>query len=1304
MSSIIEFQKASANKLKLFYEAPLKIINNLTNVTPETIKTAAGNSVKELQKHDEINTAKVDASQFPHQAAIGANLANFSYSLKKTQRSKLDIKPLEDNPSAEPLNWNTGEIYANAQNLARELMEMPPNYCTPTYFAERAAKEFEGIENIKLQVFDKDWAQSMKMNTFLSVAQGSTEPCKFLQIEYNGSANKEDKPLALVGITMDTGGISIKGGAGMDLMRGDCGGACTLLATTQAIAKLKLPINVVFVAPLTENMPSGTATKPGDIITSMSGLTVNVLNTDAEGRLVLADALYYVSTKFDPHTVIDCATLTGAMMIALGEAYSGIFSTTDDLWKLLEDAGLAENDKFWRMPFDDFYLKQINNTAADLANTGGRPAGACTAAIFLKQFVDGINFNAEEGEKPRRQYAHIDIAGSMECTKPETQINPYNSTPSKPSTKPRHSTPLKTPLTRFTGSAQTNSPSPLSSSSATPRKKRFVRKQPLKDRILQWPSNFIFKLWVDWDLAHLIDSPKVAKSIGFLLHLLSFLAPILAFTLFVITAINTYTLFTKFRSYRMFMRRDPISSPNARKIQLDLDLDQSREGTPEFERKAGLSDYIVMTTGFLWKYFILLIWRPFLMLIGVSLSKSENSGRMLREGQAEVYQIDMWDINDGSLALFEVYSPAHALCWIFLNASNWMYLIILMIALWCQIHVMVEKYTMLLKDKLIVQGEVMHEYNETFVHPRVFKATKDFVTIKTTTMPELTKDAIEAINSENPAGLLAGQNPVVQVLQVKKATASSDKAPDRYRMVLSDGKYYMQAMLGTQLNSYPEQELLIKNSVIKLLNYAVNVVQNRLLVIALQIDIVETGPLEKIGSPQNFDQTKSQQPQQQTEQQPQQQDIKPDVKPDIKPNFSKGPSSQAPVYPIEGLSPYQNKWTIKARVTQKSDIKFWSNQRGEGKLFSVNLMDETGEIRATGFNESVDEFYNMLEEGKVFFITKARVQIAKKQFSNLQNEYEIAFDKTTHIEPCYDTSDVPDVKYSFTELQNLENLEPNAITDVLGVVTTAEEPSQIISKSTQKPYTKRELNIVDRSQQSVRLTLWGKLAENFDQVNEPVIAFKGVKVSDFGGRSLSMVGASTLFVNPDIPEAHSLRGWYDQQGKNEQFSTFNNSSSTVKPEPGTVKPNEIKTLEQVKQSQLGLNDSGKPDYWTGKATVTYIKKENITYPSCPNDMKKLTQDMNDKWRCEKCESSFDAPEYRYIITCNATDHTGQIWLSGFNDFGLELFKMSANDLQAMVNNGDDASFEAAVKNALGSSFNFNCRAKQDTFNDNVRVM
>ncbi|TIA87996.1 hypothetical protein E3P99_02842 [Wallemia hederae] len=569
-------------------------------------------------------------------------------------------------------------------------------------------------------------------------------------------------------------------------------------------------------------------------------------------------------------------------------------------------------------------------------------------------------------------------------------------------------------------------------------------------------------------------------------------------------------------------------------------------------------------------------------------------------------------------------------------------------------------------------------------------------------MINLTQDAIAAINSENPASLPAGSNPVVQVLQVKKATASQPNAPDRYRMVLSDGTYYMQAMLGTQLNHLPEQEVLIKNSIIRMTNYAVNVVQNRLLVIALQVDVLETSH-DKIGSPQNYDGGKVGQPAAQPQQQQApQQEAKPTIQPPTK--TSSGPSSQAPVYPIEGLSPYQNKWTIKARVTQKSEIRYWSNQRGEGKLFSVNLMDETGEIRATGFNETVDEFYSMLEEGKVFFITKARVQIAKKQFSNLQNEYEITFDKSTQIEPCFDASDVPDVKYNFTELQNLGNLENNAITDVLGVVTKVDDASHIISKSTQKPYTKRDLSIVDRSHQSVRLTLWGKLAENFDQTNEPVIAFKGVKVGEFGGRSLSMVGASTLFVNPDIPEAHSLRGWYDQQGKNESFNTFNNSNTTVKSENGgAVNPNEIKTLDQVKQSQLGLNDTGKPDYWSGKATVTYIKKENLTYPSCPNDMKKVTQDMSDKWRCEKCESTYDEPQYRYIITCNATDHTGQLWLSGFNDFGEALFKMPANELQNLANSGDEAAFEAAVKNALGTSYNFNCRAKQDTFNDNVRV-
>lgn len=221
-SSIIKFNQSNAGNLKLLYNSPLEIINSITSTTPSSIKKASANSIKELQKQDDIQSTQIDATSYPHHAAIGANLANFSYSLKTNQsKQAISINPLQQQSSTydNSLNWHTGEVYAYAQNLARELMEMPPNYCTPTYFTQRAKKEFNGLDNVDLQVFDKDWAESMNMNTFLSVAQGSDEPCKFLQIKYNGAPNSDDRPLALVGkgITMDTGGLSLKPGASSEL-------------------------------------------------------------------------------------------------------------------------------------------------------------------------------------------------------------------------------------------------------------------------------------------------------------------------------------------------------------------------------------------------------------------------------------------------------------------------------------------------------------------------------------------------------------------------------------------------------------------------------------------------------------------------------------------------------------------------------------------------------------------------------------------------------------------------------------------------------------------------------------------------------------------------------------------------------------------------------------------------------------------------------------------------------------------------------------------------------------------------------
>ncbi|MBW0473128.1 hypothetical protein O181_012843 [Austropuccinia psidii MF-1] len=414
-------------------------VSEKTELTRKVVATGA----KALKEHiSNTREVLVDHLWSPHAAAVGATLGTFHYNVKTKQeavqkRNSIVYKPLLDSSDSSAvekgdrgkpigLDWSTGLIFGQAQNLARELMETGANLMTPTKFCERIKKEFQGLANVEIHVREKSWAENSKMNSFLSVARGTEEPCKFLEIHYKGtkSASGFKPSIAFVGkgITFDSGGISLKPGAGMKLMRADMGGAATVTSAAWAIAKLGIEIDLLVCTPLTENMPSGHATKPGDIIYAMNGKSIEVDNTDAEGRLVLADALYYASSVYKPQSIIDCATLTGAMVISLGEPFSGLFSTSDELWKKLDAAGRAEHDRFWRMPFDDFYMKQIDTSNADLCNTGGRIAGSCTAAIFLREFVDGLACNAPEGSHQTEDeiaYAHIDIAGAMECTIPD---------------------------------------------------------------------------------------------------------------------------------------------------------------------------------------------------------------------------------------------------------------------------------------------------------------------------------------------------------------------------------------------------------------------------------------------------------------------------------------------------------------------------------------------------------------------------------------------------------------------------------------------------------------------------------------------------------------------------------------------------------------------------------------------------------------------------------------------------------------------------------------------------------------------
>lgn len=292
-----------------------------------------------------------------------------------------------------------GQAIGNGVTLAREWANRPANHCTPTLLADQA-KKLAKSHGLDIEVFDRKGIEKIGMGSFLSVAQGSEEQPRFIVLRYNGAARTK-APIVLVGkgVTFDTGGISIKPAAGMDEMKFDMGGAASVLGTLQAVAELRPKLNLVALIPACENMPDGRSLKPGDVVTSLSGQTIEVLNTDAEGRLLLCDALTYAE-RFKPAVVVDVATLTGACVVALGHHRSGLFTTDDALAAELTEAGQAGLDPCWRMPMDEEYEEGLKSSFADMANVGPREGGSSAAAMFLRKFAT------------KYRWAHLDVAGT----------------------------------------------------------------------------------------------------------------------------------------------------------------------------------------------------------------------------------------------------------------------------------------------------------------------------------------------------------------------------------------------------------------------------------------------------------------------------------------------------------------------------------------------------------------------------------------------------------------------------------------------------------------------------------------------------------------------------------------------------------------------------------------------------------------------------------------------------------------------------------------------------------------------------
>ena len=348
--------------------------------------------------------------------ALGATLRAYSFDRYKTKRKEGEEPPVKrrvtlavaDVPAARRA-WAGRQAVADGVVLARDLVNEPPNVLFPVEFARRASALRK--LGVGIQVLDVAAMRKLGMGALLGVGQGSRQDSRVVVMRWNGG-KKGTAPLAFIGkgVCFDTGGISIKPAAGMEDMKGDMAGAACVVGLMHALAARKAKANVVGVIGAVENMPDGNAQRPGDIVTSMSGQTIEIINTDAEGRLVLADVLHYVNTRFKPAFMIDLATLTGAIIIALGHEYAGLFSNDDTLAARLAKAGDATGERVWRMPLGSEYDKKIDSKFADMKNTGGRDGGSITAAQFIQRFV---------GKTP---WAHLDIAGTG-FSSPQSDIN-----------------------------------------------------------------------------------------------------------------------------------------------------------------------------------------------------------------------------------------------------------------------------------------------------------------------------------------------------------------------------------------------------------------------------------------------------------------------------------------------------------------------------------------------------------------------------------------------------------------------------------------------------------------------------------------------------------------------------------------------------------------------------------------------------------------------------------------------------------------------------------------------------------------
>ncbi|KAK4526405.1 hypothetical protein GAYE_SCF23G4319 [Galdieria yellowstonensis] len=598
------------------------------------------------------------------------------------------------------------------------------------------------------------------------------------------------------------------------------------------------------------------------------------------------------------------------------------------------------------------------------------------------------------------------------------------------------------------------------------------------------------------------------------------------------------------------------------------------------------------------------------------------------------------------------------------------------------------------------------------------------------------------------------QEAVLQVLELKKIIPSGQNVPqtERYRMVLSDSRHYQQSMLSTQLNGLVKEQKVQTGCLVRLQEYVVNDVAQKRIIIVLNL-LPLTGPLEKIGNPVNVEQVQNAQTnsnsklQEPASQQPnnvwpsqgveqtkplannrlnsnaesdkrsasvplssntaniqsnrtQPFHMKSESGPIVKLEPSMG-SNMEPVQSIASLNPYQNKWTIKGRVSGRSEIRHYQNAKGEGSVFSFEIMDSTACIKVTAFREVATQLYRLIEIGKVYCISKGVLKPADKRFNKTSFEYEMIADNNTEVVPVADVGEVPSVVFHFTKIANLENVNAGEFCDVLGIVKDVSELSSVVSRTTGSTLVKRTVVLMDDTLKSIRLTLWKDNAEKLltSAEGNPVLLCKGVRRGDFNGISLDATTQSCFEVNPDIKEAHELRGWYETTGKNKEVTQLEGAT------PSSLgNARERKTILQANEEDIPkLISDPRGVQFIVRGYLHYIRKEGtLWYTASPEDNKKVTKLDENRWVCDATGKEYSYCNYRYILSVAIQDATGSLNANAFDDVGSRLIGRSAEDLAAIYER-DKAEFDALIDDVLFKPFIFRIRAKQNTWNDEVRL-